>query len=333
MLIIATIGPSIVYKPILRDVIEAGVNTLRFNFSHGNFKEFEETLKCAREIKSDIHILQDLSGTKIRVSDKLNYIMKLYNNEEIFFCGEDKYEGRSTSGKVIPLNVSSNLLRNENFKEISMKDNTMRFKVIKIQENFIKVKVLRGGIVRPGKGCNIKGLTREKISLSLKDMEDLRWGIKNGVDFICQSFVEDESNIRDIKNFIKNIGAINTPKILAKIETPLGVKNVKNILKEVDGIVIGRGDLIPEGSLIKTPIYEEAIYNEVIKAGGLIIIGTHLLNSMKVGQNPQLPEVESIYNHIKKGAGGFLLAGETSIGKAPIKTVKFLKSLVDYYSY
>ena len=231
------------------------------------------------------------------------------------------------------MNIKNKILNEKDYKEIGIKDNTMLFNVIGRNDELIRVVTVRGGIIRKGKGCNIKGLDRKVILFSEKDKNAITWGMKNKVDIICQSFVEDEKDIKEIKSYL-NDNMLNQakPKIWAKIETLNGINNMKSILSEADGIVIGRGDLIPETSIEDTPIYEEKIINETIKHKDKdIIIATHLFNSMKNGKMPSISEVESIYNFIKAGATGFLLAGETSIGKAPIKTVKFLNDLINKY--
>lgn len=337
MLVIATIGPSTNEKLILRDIIDSGANMIRLNFSHGRLDEFEENINIAKSIKSDIKIMQDLSGSKIRVSDKLPYIIKLYNGEEVFFCGEDSYKKRGYnsafgSKKIIPLNISKRILNSNKVKSISMKDNTMNFEVLDKTDEWIKTKVIKGGVVRAGKGCNIKGLDRSKIPLSLKDRKDILWGINHNVDVVCQSFVESPSDVKKVKSYIKEVNRNFNPKIWAKVETPIGIKNIDYILKEVDGVVIGRGDLIPEGSIEDTPIYENKVIEACVKNNKEVIVATHLLNSMKNGRKAELPEVESIYNFVNCGVSGFLLAGETSIGKVPIKTVDFLTKIIKKYS-
>ncbi|MGL4729973.1 MAG: pyruvate kinase [Clostridium sp.] len=337
MLIISTVGPSILEKGVIKEIIEEGTNVLRFNFSHGEREKFEELLKNAREIKKDIHIMQDLSGSKIRVSTKLPFIYKIYNGEEIVFCGEDKYnEGKvknyDTNLRIIPLNIDSKKIISSNIEEISMKDNTMRFEVIKNEKGILLTKVISGGIVRAGKGCNIKGFDRKTMELSQKDKSDISWAIDKNVDIICQSFIEEESQITEIIDYIASMGKVRRiPKIWAKIETPRGVENIHKIAPLVNGILIGRGDLIAESSLVKAPKYQYEVLDNMKQYKKEIIIGTHLLNSMKNGKSPELSEVECIYNLINAGVTGFMLAGETSIGKAPIKTVSFLSKLVNEY--
>lgn len=339
MYIIGTVGPNIKDRTVLKGIIDSGVNALRFNFVHGSAVEFLEILETAKEIKNEIKIILDLSGTKVRVSNKFEYIYKVYDGEEVYFCGEDKYEEIKNNIckmkiKIIPLNIENEILTKSNYSQIGIKENTMIFNVIDKKKGFIRVITIKGGIIRKGKGCNIKNLERNTFFLSEKDKEAINWGIDNKVDVICQSFVEEKEDILEIKAFINNnkLREADT-KIWAKIETLNGVNNIQGIIEESDGIVIGRGDLIPETSIEDTPIYEEIILKEVIKKKGKeIIIATHLFNSMKNGKMPSISEVESIYNFIKAGATGFILAGETSIGKAPIKTVEFLKKLIEKYN-
>lgn len=338
MYIIGTVGPNVKNRSILKGIMDNGVNSLRFNFAHGSEREFLEFLQVAKEINTDINIILDLSGSKVRISNKFEYIYKVYNGEEVYFCGEDKYETiKDRIGKIrlkiLPLNIKDKVLNEKEYKEISIKDNTMKFEIIGKEAGFIKTKTISGGIIRKGKGCNIKDLNRFNVPLNLKDREAIIWGVNNKVNIICQSFVEDSNDIKQVKKFLRE-NDLNEykPKIWAKVETLKGINNINNIIEEVDGIIIGRGDLIPETSIEDTPIYEESVIKEAVKSGKDIIIATHILNSMKEGKMPSISEVESVYNFIKSGVTGFLLAGETSIGRAPIKTVEFLKKLVDKYN-
>ncbi|MDO5517505.1 MAG: pyruvate kinase, partial [Clostridium sp.] len=321
-----------------KGIIDNGVNALRFNFAHGSEPEFLEFLNMAKSIDEHVNIVVDLSGSKVRVSNKFKYIYKIYDNEDVYFCGEDKYDKIMKSlpknkVKIIPLNISHKMLKVNKYKKITIKDNTMIFDVIESSDDLVKAKAVKGGIVRKGKGCNIKELDRSLLTLSDDDKKAIKWSIKNKINIICQSFVEDKDDIEEIKKFLRENSTDDyAPKIWAKIETINGIKNIESILGSVDGIVIGRGDLIPETSIEDTPLYEEKIIKTVTNTGNKdIIIATHLFNSMKSGKVPSLCEVESIYNFIKRGVTGFLLAGETSVGKAPIKTVKFLKDLINRY--
>lgn len=338
MYIIGTVGPTVKDRIALKGIIDNGTNALRFNFAHGSRDEFLEFLRMAKNIKPEITIMLDVSGSKIRISNKFQYIYKVYDGEEIYFCGEDKYYKIKENlnryrMKIIPLNIQNDMLLGENCKIITIKDNTMIFEVLEKEYGIIKVNVIKGGILRKGKGCNIKGMDRSEIYLNKEDKKTILWGINNGVDIICQSFVETGEYVKSIKSFIDNHNNSKRDiKIWAKVETLKGVQNISEILEECDGIVIGRGDLVPETSIEETPVYEDEIIQEVMKAENKdVIIATHLFNSMRTGKRPNLAEVESVYNFIKRGVTGFLLAGETSVGKAPVKTVKFLSELIKRY--
>ncbi|MGL4850533.1 MAG: pyruvate kinase [Clostridium sp.] len=333
MRIIATIGPSCMEKSVIKELIEKGANTFRFNFSHGSFKEFEELKKIIKDVDEDVHIMGDLSGGKIRISEKLPYIYKVYNGEEIFICGEDKYtvpvyKGK---GKIIPLNLNSETIEKRDIESISMKDNTMQFKIIEYEGEGIKAVVTRGGIIRGGKGCNILGIEREKGILRSKDKECLNWCIENKIDIICQSFVEDIEDINIIKKYIESKDKEYKPILWGKIETPFGIEKGKEIAEVVDGIVIGRGDLVPESGVVNAPVYQDKLLRD-LDGKKEIIVGTHILNSMRNGKRAEFSEIDSIYNLIHKKVTGFLLSGETSIGKAPVQTVKFLKVLINAYT-
>lgn len=331
--IIATIGPKSMDKWVMKELIENGVTILRLNCSHFNKEEFESVVRQSRDIKSNVHIMVDLSGKKIRISKNLKYIYKVYNNQEVYFCGEDYYSQLSIKElkdrKYVPLNINTEKINKSNIHSISMKDNTMKFEVINKNDNLVRAKVLNGGIIRGGKGCNISEICDNDSALSKNDIENIIWALENNIDIICQSFVEEKGDIEIIKNLIKERNKFCD--IWAKVETPTGINNLKEILESVDTVVIGRGDLVPEAGVLNSVSLQEKAIKIIKGENKKVFIATHLLNSMKNGHLATLPEIESIYKFTNYGIDGFLLAGETSIGKAPIQTVKFLKNAIEYY--
>lgn len=335
MNIIATIGPKTIDKWVIKELIENGVDILRLNCAHFNKDEFETVINYAKSIKSEIHILIDLSGKKVRISKKLKYIYKVYNDQEVLFCGEDYYNNLSNKAlgekKYIPLNINTEKIKRSKIENISIKDNTMKFNVLEVREGIIKAKVMKGGIIRAGKGCNISTINDDGRIISKKDKDNILWAINNDLDIICQSFVESKNDIDEIKRFIGYKEEEKKYDIWAKIETPKGINNINDIITAVDTVVIGRGDLVAEAGYLDSVILQEKAIKIVKDRNKRIIIATHILNSMKDGNLATLPEIESIYEFINKGVDGFLLAGETSIGRAPIQTVKFLKSTIEYY--
>lgn len=336
MHIIATVGPKSLDKWVLKDFIDNGVNILRLNCSHFNEKEFNNIIKEVKKINKDMYIMIDLCGKKIRVSKNLNSVYKIYPGEDVYFCGEDFYNkirvDNINDKKIIPLNIKSEILLSSSIDYISMKDNTMNFEIIDKNQGMIRVNVKKGGIIRSGKGCNINGVRDSLQSLTEKDKKDILWALKNNVDIICQSYVEEKEDIDEIIEFI-------TPKIIkdknidiwAKVETPKGMENLEEITEKIDNIIIGRGDLVPEAGILNAVELEHLAIKFINNKKKNVILATHLLDSMKNGGKAALPEIESIYSFIKNGVNGFLLAGETSIGRAPVKTVQYLMEVIENY--
>jgi len=339
MHIIATIGPKSMEKYVLKEFMENGVDIFRLNCSHFNEDEFNRVIKYAREINKDVHIVADLCGKKIRVSEILKCVYKIFVGENVYFCGEDFYSTIETENmeemKLIPLSVKAEALISSDIRNISLKDDTMNFEILEKRQGIIKAKVISGGVIRGGKGCNIPDLDKSETFLTKKDKSDIDWALSKGVDIICQSYVDDKSDIdivnRYIKSKISKSNKYKKPKIWAKVETRLGMENLNSISNRVDAVVIGRGDLVPECGLLDSVDLQSKAITDLVHKGSSVIIATHLLNSMKNGERATLPEIESIYTFIKSGVSGFMLAGETSIGKTPIKTVEFLKESIDSY--
>lgn len=332
MIVIGTVGINTKDKSCLMSMINEGLSFLRMNFSHSNIKEFDKIVKEISNIKNDIHILVDLCGSKIRVSKRLKSTLKINENEKVIFCSEEIYDNvyKSINNyKIIPLNVKNSDFSVKSIRKISMKDGTMRFSVLNKRKNTIVAKVIKGGIVRRDKGCNLIGINRDNFKLSSIDKSAIDWAALNNAYIICQSYVERAEQIIEIRNYIKKYNYL--PKIYGKIENEKGIENLDEIVNEADGIIIGRGDLVPETSIIETPIVQDKIIKKAKEMNKKVIIGTRILDSMKNSKHPELSEVEAIYNNILKGVDGFLLTGETSVGRYPVETVRLLNMLIKRY--
>lgn len=337
MKIIATLGPKTTNREVIKELVDMGVDIFRLNFSHFYENQFKSMITIIKSIDKNISIMADLQGKKIRVDESLRNVFKIYENEIAYFCGYDYYSVSSENNKnikLIPLNINSEIISNNNIEKISMKDGTLNFKVIDKNKTLLKVKVINDGVIRGGKGCNIQKICFKNKDLSKKDKKSLKWAIENNIKIISQSFVEDKKDIEYIRKYINEInGDLKSIKILSKIENSLGVDNCNEIIKYSDGIIIARGDLIPECGLINSVNREFDLLSKIKKCDKKkeIIIATHILDSMKKGPIPNINELESIYNFIHLGVTGFLLASETSVGKYPIKSVEVLKKLITLY--
>lgn len=337
MKIIATLGPKTTNKEVIKQLIDVGVDIFRLNFSHFYENQFNNMISIIRSIDKDMDIMADLQGKKVRVDESLKNVFKIYENEIVYFCGYDGYlifDENNKKMKLIPLNISSEIISNNNIEKISMKDGTMNFKVIDQNNGFLKVRVINDGIIRGGKGFNIPGIYFENKELTKKDKKSLKWAIENNIKIISQSFVENKRDIDHIRKYICEInGDLKSIKLLSKIETNLGVDNFKEIIRYSDGIIIARGDLIPECGLINSVDKEFDLLLKVKKyeKEKEVIIATHILDNMRKGIIPNINELESIYTFVNLGVTGFLLASETSIGNYPVKSVEMLKMLINLY--
>ena len=337
MKIIATIGPNSSNRKVLAELINNGVDIFRLNFSHFYESEFIKILNDSRSIKKDISIMADLCGKKVRVAENLKNVFKVYINDIVYFCSSDVYSlivNNNDKSKIIPLNIKSEIIEKNDIKKISMKDGTMNFDIIDKDKIFLKAIAKDTGVVRGGKGCNIPGADLGENSLNDKDKENLKWAIDNNIDIIGQSYVESSRDILCVREYIKKVkGNQNDIKIFSKLETIIGLNNYKEIMNCSDGIVIARGDLVPECGMEISVEQEFELLKKLKsnKHNKEIIIATHVLDSMKSRLNSTISEIESIYTFINNGATGFLLAGETSIGKYPVQTAKLLNELIKRY--
>ncbi|KAJ52621.1 pyruvate kinase [Clostridium tetanomorphum] len=339
MKILCTIGPNVNNTKILGELIEAGMNVLRFNFSHIDY-DFTKFLihHCRKEYK-DIIILQDLQGNKLRISNLFKGEIKVFPMDKVCFCSEEIYKNLSRTKNneyiFVPLILNGDFSFLNSANRILMKDATMEFKIIENGHGVIKTIVKRGGILRAEKGVNAPGMNRNDMGLTDKDKKDIIWGLENGVDIICLSYVCYPWNMIELKQYIKEYKKhknIKMPKLWAKVESLEGIKNFKEILKESDGILLGRGDLISEVDILDIPKIQEDLINIMKKSKKDFIVGTYILDSMKRKNIPTLSEVNDIYRFIKNKVDGFMLAGEVSIGKNPILAVETLKNIIDKYS-
>lgn len=337
MNIIATIGPRNCKPYAIDQIIKGGCNFVRINLSHGNYEDIENTVLYIRKNYKDVKIIMDLQGNKIRVSKCLKDVFKITLGEIVYFCSEDDYEcvlKEKRTGNIIPLNIKKQMiLDNKGYKKIYMKDGTMEFDVLEVSKNYIKAITKIGGIVRAEKGCNLPGINRISWSMTKKDIHDINFALSNEADVICYSYCSYYNQCVEFKEAvfksIKQFGKI--PKLWGKIETKEGIGNIRQIANELDGIVIARGDLVPETGLFNIPLIQEKIIYTLKNTKKEIIVATSVLSSMKYSVRPTISELTAIYNLLKSGITGFMLTGETTVGKNSSEVVKTLSASIKYY--
>lgn len=343
MKIVCSIGPNVENIDDFKKFVEAGMDSMRLNFSHADYNKYKKLISYVKKNEEKITIIQDLQGNKLRVSPLFYTQVKVFSGEKVNFCSERYYKKNEDKIKkmfrhndrvvVVPISMDGDFSRLKSTRTIFMKDGTMEFELVNkhIKEEFIETVVTRGGVIRGRKGLNAPGMDRNSLGLTRKDIKDIKFGMDNEVDVICLSYTTTAKDIIDLKTHLRNTYADRKklPKIWAKIECGEAIENFDEILLEVDGIMIGRGDLLSEVPLYDIPRFEDSIITKTVSARKEIVVATYILESMKIGKTPTLPEVETLYALMKKHTSGVMLAGEVGVGKHPVEVIKWTKKFID----
>ena len=323
--IIATIGPSSSDINILKEMIIAGVDVVRLNFSHGE-KEFHKQIiknvrKITEELQVPICILQDLQGPKIRVGEILNDSIELKDNEEL------KIVSKNVIGDSRVISIDNDILYDIKSNErILIDDGKIELRVISSSKNEVLTKIIRGGILLPRKGINFPESNISVSSITEKDIEDLHFGLDNDVDWIALSFVRSEKDIKLLRKMIRERG--KKTRIIAKIEKPQAIKNIDKIIKASDGLMVARGDLGVEMPMESVPIHQKKIVNKCNKAYKPVIIATQMLESMVEQKTPTRAESNDVANAVLDGADAVMLSAESATGNYPIIAVKSMEKII-----
>ena len=323
--IIATIGPSSSDINILKEMVIAGVDVVRLNFSHGE-KEFHKQIiknvrKVSEELQAPICILQDLQGPKIRVGEILNDSIELKDNEEL------KIVSKNVVGDSRVISIDNDILYDIKSNErILIDDGKIELRVISSSKNEVLTKIIRGGILLPRKGINFPESNISLSSITEKDIEDLHFGLDNDVDWIALSFVRSEKDIKLLRKLIRE--RRKETRIIAKIEKPQAIKNIDKIIKASDGLMVARGDLGVEMPMESVPIYQKKIVDKCNKAYKPVIIATQMLESMVEQKTPTRAESNDVANAVLDGADAVMLSAESATGNYPIIAVKSMEKII-----
>ena len=323
--IIATIGPSSSDINILKEMVIAGVDVVRLNFSHGEKEFHKQIIKNVRKISEELNvpvcILQDLQGPKIRVGEILNDSIKLKDNEEL------KIVSKNVVGDSRVISIDNDILYDIKSNErILIDDGKIELRVISFSKNEVLTKIIRGGILLPRKGINFPESNISLSSITEKDIEDLHFGLDNDVDWIALSFVRSEKDIKLLRKLIMERG--KETRIIAKIEKPQAIKNIDKIIKASDGLMVARGDLGVEMPMESVPIYQKKIVDKCNKAYKPVIIATQMLESMVEQKTPTRAESNDVANAVLDGADAVMLSAESATGNYPIIAVKSMEKII-----
>jgi pyruvate kinase len=318
--IIATLGPASSSAAMIAQLMNAGVDLFRLNFSHGANEEKARIIEIVRQVAkhSDkaIGIIADLQGPKIRVGRMENGALPLAKGE-LLDITTDECLGRSglisTIYRELPQDVKPG-------SRILMDDGLIELKVLGVRENRIHCSVVEGGVLKDLRGINLPGVDVSSPSLTLKDRDDLEFCLRMKVDFIALSFVRKSADVEELKRIIFEHD-LNVP-VIAKIEKPEALRNFKTILKAADGIMVARGDLGVEISAERVPLIQKKIIRACNTAGKPVITATQMLESMISHYRPTRAETSDVANAILDGTDALMLSGETASGRFPVEAVR-----------
>jgi pyruvate kinase len=326
--IVCTMGPAVESPEKVRELIAAGMNMARLNLSHGGYPEHQARLDqvraAAKEAGVPVAILVDLQGPKIRLARFKAGPHDLARGD-IFTITTDEVEGTKervgTTYKGLPGDCKPG-------DRILIDDGKVTVEVVEVKGNDVVTKVIEPGAVSNNKGINLPGVAVSVPALSEKDMDDLRWGLKAGADFIALSFVRSADDIVDVHRIMDEVG-IRIP-VIAKIEKPQAVENLQGIVNAFDGIMVARGDLGVELPIEEVPLVQKHCIELAREAAKPVIVATQMLDSMITNSRPTRAEATDCANAVLDGADALMLSGETSVGEFAIEAVQTMARIISH---
>jgi pyruvate kinase len=327
--IVCTIGPATETLEKLEALVEAGMNVMRLNFSHGDFAEHQMRVDNLRtvmkKIGKPVAILQDLGGPKIRTGsykDEKGIVLK---SGQTFTLTTNESEKDSGDEHRVYINYPKLPAEVKVGGTIMVRDGRIRLQITKIKGNDVVCKVIIGGPLSNRKGVNLPDAELTIHALTAKDKKDLEFGLKNKVDFFALSFVRRPEDIHELRDILKK--AKSDARIIAKIETPQALSCLEEIVEAADGIMVARGDLAIEIPAEEVPIEQKRMIDLCIEAGKPVIVATQMLESMIKSPIPTRAEVSDVANAIKDGTDAIMLSEETTLGEYPVEAVKVMTKI------
>lgn len=325
--IVCTIGPASQSPEVLEQLIKNGMNVARLNFSHGSHEEHLEKIKTIKRLRRKLNVplglMLDTKGPEIRIGT--------FEEKEYFLKPDDIFTltTRDIVGNKNIVSVSYEGLPNDVEKGsiISIDDGLIQLEVIEIKDGTeIVCRVQNNGVISNHKGVNLPGRVTNLPAITPKDVDDIKFGIENGIDMIAASFIRKKEDIYDIRKVLEDHGGEDI-LILSKIESQEGVDNVDEIIEASDGIMVARGDLGVEIRTELIPLVQKEIIRKCNKAAKPVITATQMLDSMQRNPRPTRAETTDVANAIIDGTDCVMLSGETAAGKYPVEAVKTMRDI------
>lgn len=324
--IVCTIGPSSAHKKTIEALVKNGMNVARLNFSHGNHDTHRMNIKLIREAAAKavtpVAVLQDLQGIKIRTGAFEDGGIELKKGRTVNLMPGTKLGNHDT----IFISYKRLLKDAGKGQEILLDDGLIQLRVTGKTRKALHAKVIEGGLLKDKKGVNFPGMNLSVSSFTRKDRTDLMFGAKMGVDYIAVSFVRDVRDIKKVKNWLRSQN--HSIPVIAKIEKPEALVNIHDIMSEIDGIMVARGDLGVEMPVEEIPLIQKELIEEANKCGRIVITATQMLQSMTEHLRPSRAETTDVANAVLDGTDALMLSAETAIGKYPVESLKMMDRII-----
>ncbi len=321
--IVATIGPATRDSATLLSMVEAGLDVVRINFSHGTDEEHRATVELVRGLRArtgaNLGLLFDLPGPKIRIGSFAESPVELTAGQRFDFVAEE-VDGNEQQVSVSHPSVLDAVRPGS---EILLGDGDARLHVDRVENGRAVTVVELGGVIGDHKGFSVVGLSLDVPSLTARDEEVARLAAELGADWVAQSFVRREKDVRSARKLLKKHAA--SAKLMAKIETPAAVKNFDDILDAADGIMVARGDLGVELPPEQVPLIQKRLIGAAQEEGKPVITATQMLESMVQHRRPTRAETSDVANAIFDGSDAVMLSAETAVGRYPVEAVEVMR--------
>lgn len=326
--IVATLGPACSSKEVIKDMINAGVNVFRINFSHADYSDVKERIDIIRGLNDEFgyttSILADLQGPKLRVGVMKEDVVVSKDDIITFTTAEDVLgtaERVYMNYKEFPKDVNPG-------ERILLDDGKLIFEVVSTDKKTeVVAKVIQGGPLKSKKGVNLPNTKVSLPALTKKDIQDAVFAIENDVDWIALSFVRTPKDLQDLKDLIAKHSDHKIP-IVAKIEKPEAVENIDKIVINCDGLMVARGDLGVEVPAQEVPLIQKKLILKAKTARIPVIVATQMMETMITSLTPTRAEVNDVANSVMDGADAVMLSGETSVGNYPVQVIETMSSII-----
>jgi pyruvate kinase len=324
--IICTYGPSMASEKIIRKMMRAGMNVVRFNFSHSSLEAVKPHIDLIRNInrkyRRHIRLLGDLEGHRIRIG-ALDAPVELKKREIIWLTQQNI---KATQNRI-PFDYQGPLDPVQKGQHVFIDDGNIVLQVIGQVQNSLKTRVIVGGLLKAHKGVNVPEAKLEFGPIDQKDIDDIRFCRDQGFEYLAQSFVRSREDVQVVRDIL---GSGSRCQVIAKIENREGIKNIDDIIEISDGIMIARGDMGVSIPVYEIPVVQKMIIRKCNRAGKFVITATQMLESMTENPRPTRAEVTDVANAIIDGTDYVMLSAESAVGRYPVETVTLMNQIIWY---